>query len=423
MGGAMWAESAGKGHGSVFYFTLQTETLATPIRPRRELDAIQPFLSDKRVLIVDDNATNRRILVTYLRNWGMLTRDTASPPRGIELDSARRPVRCRDSRYAHARDGWRRTRARDSQPACPTDLPLVLFSSIGHREEELLFNAQISKPIKPSQLYDVLVNLFARETAVAVTGGNTMALDPGMAQKHPLRLLLAEDNMVNQKLALRLLEQMGYRADVAANGLEALQAVERQPYDAILMDVQMPEMDGLEASRQINKRWNRAERPRIIAMTANAMQGDREMCLAAGMDDYMTKPIRVQELVAALYKTKSRRAPETDAKVLDAATFEALRANMGDDFIGELIETFLEDSPQLIGEMKSALTANDTDTFRRAAHSLKSNSANFGATTLAGQARELEMMAREGNLKGAEHKLSEAEKSYAQVAQALKGKR
>jgi CheY-like chemotaxis protein len=127
-----------------------------------------------------------------------------------------------------------------------------------------------------------------------------------MAARHPLRILLAEDNVVNQKLALRLLSQMGYRADVAANGLEAIQAVERQSYDVVLMDVQMPEMDGLEATRQICARWSPDQRPRIIAMTANAMQGDRELCLEAGMDDYLAKPIRVDELVAALVITVER---------------------------------------------------------------------------------------------------------------------
>ena len=129
-----------------------------------------------------------------------------------------------------------------------------------------------------------------------------------MASRHTLRILLAEDNVVNQKLALRLLSQMGYRADLAANGLEAIEAVERQTYDVVLMDVQMPEMDGLQASRTIVKRWPKdAERPRIVAMTANAMQGDREECLAAGMDDYVTKPIRVDALVQALIQTKPRR--------------------------------------------------------------------------------------------------------------------
>ena len=135
-------------------------------------------------------------------------------------------------------------------------------------------------------------------------------MDPEMAKRHPLRILLAEDNAVNQKLATRLLAQMGYRADVAANGLEAIDALERQRYDIVLMDVQMPEMDGLEASRQINKQWSRDQRPQIVAMTANAMQGDRELCIAAGMDDYITKPIRVEELVAALDRVPARRRQE-----------------------------------------------------------------------------------------------------------------
>jgi CheY-like chemotaxis protein len=127
----------------------------------------------------------------------------------------------------------------------------------------------------------------------------TSQFDPEMGRKFPLRLLLAEDNATNQKLALRLLARMGYRADVAANGLEALQALERQTYDVVLMDMQMPEMDGLEATRHIHQRWPGQQHPYIIAMTANAMEGDREMCLAAGMDDYISKPIRVEALIQA----------------------------------------------------------------------------------------------------------------------------
>jgi CheY-like chemotaxis protein len=129
-------------------------------------------------------------------------------------------------------------------------------------------------------------------------------LEAGLAARHPLRILLAEDNVMNQKLALRLLQQMGYRADLASNGLEVIESIERQPYDVVLMDVQMPEMDGLEASRRIVARWQPDERPRIVAMTANAMAGDREECLAAGMDDYMTKPIRVDALVEALLQAR-----------------------------------------------------------------------------------------------------------------------
>ena len=146
------------------------------------------------------------------------------------------------------------------------------------------------------------MSLLAR-VVVTKTGATQPAkpkMDPGLAERHPLRILLAEDNVVNQKLALRLLQQMGYRADLASNGIEAIESVERQTYDVVLMDVQMPEMDGLEASRRITSQRPAGQRPRIVAMTANAMQGDREMCLAAGMDDYIAKPIRVDQLVEAL---------------------------------------------------------------------------------------------------------------------------
>jgi len=188
-------------------------------------------------------------------------------------------------------------------------LPRVLASSLGRREAdaEHLFDAHLAKPVRQSQLFDTLVSLLARETARREPArAAAPKIDATLASRHPLRILLAEDNAVNQKLALRLLQQMGYRADLASNGVEAVESVERQPYDVVLMDVQMPEMDGLEASRRITSKWRPAERPRIVAMTANAMAGDREMCLAAGMDDYVTKPIRVDELVRALLDVAPR---------------------------------------------------------------------------------------------------------------------
>jgi CheY-like chemotaxis protein len=187
----------------------------------------------------------------------------------------------------------------------------VLFSSLGRREagdDEGVFNAYLGKPLRQSHLFDTLVGLLGDEPASLGDGARPVpaALDPALAARQPLRILLAEDNVVNQKLALRLLQQMGYRADLASNGLEAIESIERQTYDLVLMDVQMPEMDGLEATRRIVARRPAAERPRIVAMTANAMQGDREACLAAGMDDYLTKPIRIDELVAALAGTAPR---------------------------------------------------------------------------------------------------------------------
>jgi len=244
---------------------------------------------------------------------------------------------------------------------------------------------------------------------------------------------------VNQKLALRLLEQMGYRADVAANGLEAVAAIERQPYDLVLMDVQMPEMDGFEASREITRRWPGTDRPRIVAMTANAMQGDRELCLAAGMDDYMSKPIRVEELVAALERGTAREpdsirtgrppgsagqdrpaAERPSTPVLDRAAFEQLRATMGTDFLEELLSTFVEDSRELVGTMRRALGEKDTDSFRRAAHSLKSNAASFGAMTLSTLAKDLEALAKSGRLDGTAPRVERLAGECERVARALR---
>ena len=187
-------------------------------------------------------------------------------------------------------------------------MPLVLFSSLGRKDDDSLFAATLAKPLHQSQLFDTLVSLLTQDGAprAAAPAAAKPRLDAEMAKRHPLRILLAEDNVVNQKLALRLLQQMGYRADVAANGIEALECVARQPYDVVLMDVQMPEMDGLDASRRIVAQWQNAARPRIVAMTANAMSGDREECLAAGMDDYVTKPIRVDALVEALMNVTPR---------------------------------------------------------------------------------------------------------------------
>ena len=188
----------------------------------------------------------------------------------------------------------------------------MLFSSLGRREadnNEGVFSAYLAKPLRQSQLFDTLVSLLTREVVSKTAAPATVKpqMDPDMARRHPLRILLAEDNVVNQKLALRQLQQLGYRADLASNGVEAIESVERQTYDVVLMDVQMPEMDGLEASRRITGKLPSGRRPRIVAMTANAMQGDREMCLAAGMDDYIAKPIRVNQLVEALMNVPSRQ--------------------------------------------------------------------------------------------------------------------
>ena len=309
MGGTMWVESDGPGRGSTFSFTVKAPTAALPAQGRREFVGTQPSLQERHVLVVDDNATNQRVLNLQMAKWGMSSRATESAHEALRwLEAGEVFDLAILDMHMPEMDGIALAR---QIRALRSTLPLVLFSSLGRREvglDESLFAAYLVKPIRQSQLFDTLVNLLANQAAPTVAPTPIKAqLDPGQAARHPLRILLAEDNVVNQKLALRLLQQMGYRADLASNGIEAIESVRRQTYDVVLMDVQMPEMDGLEASRQINARWQPGDRPRIIAMTANAMQGDRDMCLAAGMDDYLTKPIRVERLVEALNHASARK--------------------------------------------------------------------------------------------------------------------
>jgi GAF domain-containing protein/CheY-like chemotaxis protein len=308
MGGRMWAESEGLGKGSTFFVSIVAPAAAPPATRQREFVGVQPALQSKRLLVVDDNATNRRVLALQTAKWGMVARATESAKEALQwLDDGQAFDLAIVDMHMPQMDGVAlareiRTRTRK--------LPIALFSSLGRREvgdDEKLFAAFLLKPVRQSQLFDMLVGLLGDHTVDdAKPAAPAPRLDAEMGARHPLRILLAEDNVVNQKLALRILQQMGYRADLASNGLEAIESVRRQTYDVILMDVQMPEMDGLDAAREICARWQPHERPRIVAMTANAMQGDRDMCLAAGMDDYLTKPIRVERLVEALMQVQPR---------------------------------------------------------------------------------------------------------------------
>jgi len=302
--------SEGPGKGSTFLFTIEAQTAHLPPARARDLGGVQSELQGKRLLIVDDNATNRCVLALQSGKWGMAARDTGFPQEALRwLAQGERFDLAILDMHMPGMDGLALAREIAKHHA---SLPLVLFSSLGRREagdSEGLFRAYLAKPMRQSHLFDTLANLLAHEVATktAAPAAIKPQMDPGMAERHPLRILLAEDNVVNQKLALRLLQQMGYRADLASNGLEAVESVRRQAYDVVLMDVQMPELDGLDATRRICALVPAAERPRIVAMTANAMQGDREMCLAAGMDDYITKPIRVDHLANALNNATTRR--------------------------------------------------------------------------------------------------------------------
>src|SRR6185503_15847260 len=293
MGGELRAESEGIGKGSNFIFSIKSETAKVAQRKTaRNIKGIQSILQDKRVLIVDDNATNRRILTLQTEKWGMRSRETEHPLEALQWIEAGEhfDLAILDLQMPEM-DGIMLTRSVRKLRDEPS-LPIILLTSLGRKEigaDDLDFAAYLTKPLKPSHLYDALAGLFAGNVISPKAEPVKAVMDVELGRKHPLRILLAEDNAVNQKLALRILLQMGYRADVASNGIEAVESIERQKYDVILMDVQMPEMDGLDATRSIRNLTNVIQ-PRIIAMTANALEGDREMCLAAGMEDYISKP-------------------------------------------------------------------------------------------------------------------------------------
>ncbi|HEU0248526.1 MAG TPA: response regulator, partial [Gaiellaceae bacterium] len=427
MGGTMWVESEA-GQGSVFHFTVKAEAAAGP-----ELVALpreHAQLVGKRVLVVDDNAANREVVKRQASSWGIVPRDTGSPTEALEwirrgdpFDAAILDMQMPEmDGLALAREIRRFRAARV--------LPLVMLTSLGRRKEDVEagvdFAAHLTKPIKASQLYEALMSVFGEISEEARPVGAGVARGSEATSRGPLQVLLADDNAVNQQLALALLKKMGYRADVATNGAEVLEALARRPYDVVLMDVEMPVMDGLEASRRINQEWPAGQRPRIVAMTANAMQGDREACLAAGMDDYLSKPIRREELAAALARSEARAVSADDAATADevddpgSVDLAELEAAVGDpSFVRELISTFLNDAPDLLGELRSSLEQRDFEELRRAAHTLKANGRTFGATGLAALSEELELSAQRGKLADAVELVTRIEKEYARVAGAL----
>jgi CheY-like chemotaxis protein len=302
MGGSLAATSAGiPGQGSTFVLEVIAEAVRPPVITESAGQAPPVELEGRRVLVVDDNATNRRILAAQVERWGMVVRATEFPTEGLAWVRAGEPfdIAILDQRMPEM-DGIELAEAIRALRGA-AELPIVLSSSVGSMDRSsTAVEAFLTKPLKPSSLHDTLMTVLSGRAYVTTPRPpDRPAFDATLGQRLPLRILLAEDNLVNQKLALRLLERMGYGADVATNGLEAIAALERSPYDLVLMDIQMPELDGLEATRRIRERWP-AEGLRIAAMTANAMAEDRAACLAAGMDDYIAKPIRIDELAATL---------------------------------------------------------------------------------------------------------------------------
>jgi adenylate cyclase len=435
MGGRIWLESV-EGKGTTFRFTI-TAPIGTPIGTTA-LHEVRPDLEGKRVLIVDDNATNRHLLARQAANWAMSPAEFERPEDALSaLMDERFDVAILDM-HMPGMDGVdlaRQMRGTENGQ----DLPMILLSSLGQSNDhsraeldEIGFAEVLSKPIKPSPLLNALVSIFAGRPVRVIdrAARKKPAFDETFAEKLPLRILLADDHPTNQKLGRMILKRLGYASDVAGNGVEVLEAVARQPYDLVLMDIEMPEMDGMEATRRILSDYPEGKRPKIIAVTANAMEGDREKFIKAGMSGYVSKPIRVPELVEALMICCGRKAKEEldmpadkTEQAFDPTALDKLLDTIGGDreALGELVDSFLEEGPDLIDRMRAAAAAGDADALRQAAHTMKSSAADFGAMALSRLCAAMEALARSGSIDGAAAMATEAGEAYGAAVVALRG--
>ncbi|KAA0256457.1 MAG: PAS domain S-box protein [Acidobacteria bacterium] len=412
MGGEIRVESE-MGKGTTFSFSVRAG--ADPTSP-----APEPPLRLRRLLLADADPARREAFARQAAAWGMAVTEASSASEAALLCAAA-PF---DSVLAdQALPGLEELLSAVS--AARPAPALLVAAPFGLRAPGLSLPPDalvLARPIRGRALLRALGGTgddsstrLRRRGAEAVSEGR-----PGDA--HPLRILLAEDNPVNQKVALHLLSHLGYRADVAGNGLEVLEAVRRQPYDVVLMDVQMPEMDGLEAARWLRKEWPEEKRPRLVAMTANAMKGDREACLAAGMDDYVSKPVQAGELAAALGKTRKvgrEAAPTASVGPIDRTALEKLRslASPGEaDVVTPLIDLFVRDAPQKIAAMEKAVAEGNLAGVTRSAHALKSSAASLGALRLAALCALVETAT---GLDAAAAQLGRVSREFGRAAEAL----
>ncbi len=424
MDGRIWAESR-LGHGSAFHFTVRLRLAAhdtTTLQPTETPVVVR----GRRVLVVDDNATNRLILEEILCDWGVhVTAVSGAREALLTLREAQQAGRPYDLVLTDCQmpdqDGFELTRQIKHEPLFDGTVIMMLTSGTQPGDialcEQLGISAHLMKPVKQSELFDAMglalgfVSAEQEEPPTPVVQSVT--------QLRQLRILLAEDSLVNQKLARGLLEKHGHSVVVAGNGKEAVAAWESQSFDLVLMDVQMPEMDGLEATAVFRaKEQKTGKHTPIIAMTAHAMKGDRERCLDAGMDGYVAKPVRAQQLFETIETvwndsvgsrpSDTRRQAENSEEPVDWAA--ALEVVGGDrQLLQELIRLFLDECPRLMLQLRESLVRRDIRAFQRAAHTLKGAMNSLGIKPAARQAGQLELLGPDGDLRKAPELLASLE--------------
>jgi CheY-like chemotaxis protein/HPt (histidine-containing phosphotransfer) domain-containing protein len=423
------------GQGSTFHFTILARSSSATTPPNWQ--TLQPQLAGKHILAVEDNPTNCRIMRHRAEQWGLLIEcvHTGKDALALLADAPPLDALILDLQLPDM-DALALAEEIRKLPSCAS-VPILLLSSARLRSDDgrpsrLGISVVAHKPIRPAQLLDALCRAMNIQLQREKKAPSTPSLDVTFAKRHPLRVLLADDNPINQKVGFSLLQKLGYRADLASNGIEVLQALEHKAYDIIFLDVQMPEMDGLETTRKICDRWPREQRPCIIAMTGNAVLGDRDKCLAAGMDDYISKPVRVGELQDALEHWGPTRVRKSDTtfllrtplipreSLLDEAILEELREMSPADeenIVRELVDLFLDGAPQRLLQIKQSLADPLKLVFH--AHALKSMGLNLGAKRVVELCQQLEDLGSIGNLTDAPTLLRELEVAFVQTKQLL----
>ena len=425
MGGTIAVDSL-EGKGSTFSFTLPLGrgTVDEITRPHRLMS-----LRGTRVLIVDDNPTNRRLVRHNIDAWSMVSAEAAGGDEALEMmrnaAEARQPYDLVITDMVMPKiNGVVLARLIKCDKAL-SDARIIVLTSMANRIDPgtmrvVGIDACLTKPVKQSALFDVIADTLRGSVPELAPLPASAPRAPAAALRPNVRVLVAEDNAVNQKVAVRQLQKLGYQADTAGNGIEAVESVMRGRYDLVLMDCQMPEMDGFDATREI-RRLERDRRTPIVALTANALEGDRERCIAVGMDDYLSKPVIESELSAML----ARWIPEaatTAIDVLDVPTLDRLRELAGgsNEVIEEIAVLYVRDAPSRLAAIDAAIAGRDAKALAMAAHAFKSSSGNIGALRMQELCGALELLGISGAMEGAEVLARDLHDEYERVKEALR---
>jgi two-component system sensor histidine kinase/response regulator len=452
MGGEIGVESA-PGEGSIFWFTARFEKQSSPTV--KEQTTSTASLAGLRVLIVDDNETNRKILLHQTASWGMFGVEADSGAKALEL--LRSAVQTKPFDMAildlmmPEMDGFELARTIKTD-ANISGVSLVLLPSYGKRgyeqiSREMGIAAYLQKPVRQSQLYNCLVKVIAEKSVNADTSQLSRLIEQNsssVATASPkseretaaakVRILVAEDNVINREVAFSQLQSLGYSTDMVINGREAVEAVKNQKYNVVLMDCQMPEMDGFEATAEIRRLEGESNHTVIIAMTAHALEGEREKCLAAGMDDYLSKPVKIETLREMLEKWTISEGEEYDASLEESnISFRKIEQEVVDlsilkgfrdlqqpgqpNLVNKLIGLFIEDITERLESLKKALTEEDVSTIRQQAHTIKGAAGNIGARRMAELCKELKQKSDENA--EAEVLISQLECEFKRVTEVL----